>query len=43
MKNICEELSKLGKSLHSLDWYLSGDTDEESFIKDYEKINHLEK
>lgn len=42
MKLICEDLGKLGNVLHSLDWYLSGDTGEEEFIKDYEKINHLE-
>lgn len=42
MKLICEDLGKLGNVLHSLDWYLSGDTSEEEFIKDYEKINHLE-
>ena len=42
MKLICEELGKLGKVLHSLDWYISGDTSEEDFIKDYETINHLE-
>ena len=42
MKLICEELGKLGKALHSLDWYLSGDTGEEKFIKDYETINNLE-
>lgn len=42
MKLICEELGKLGQVLHSLDWYLSGDTSEEDFIKDYEQINHLE-
>lgn len=42
MKLICEDLGKLGQVLHSLDWYLSGDTGEEEFIKDYEKINHLE-
>ena len=42
MKLICEELGKLGQALHSLDWYLSGDTSEEDFIKDYETINHLE-
>lgn len=42
MKFICEELGKLGKVLHSLDWYISGDTSEEDFIKDYETINHLE-
>jgi hypothetical protein len=42
MKLICEDLGKLGNTLHSLDWYLSGDTGEEDFIKDYEKINHFE-
>jgi len=42
MKLICEDLGKLGQVLHSLDWYLSGDTDEEKFINDYETINHLE-
>lgn len=42
MKLICEDLGKLGNILHSLDWYLSGDTSEDEFIKDYEKINHLE-
>lgn len=38
MKLICEDLGKLGQVIRSLDWYLSGDTDEESFITDYEKI-----
>lgn len=42
MKLICEDLRKLGQVLHSLDWYISGDTDEESFIKDYEQVYHLE-
>lgn len=42
MKLICEDLGKLGNVLHSLDWYLSGDTSEEDFIKDYEKVNHFE-
>jgi hypothetical protein len=42
MKLICEDLGKLGNVLHSLDWYLSGDTSEEEFIKDYEKIHHFE-
>lgn len=42
MKLICEELGKLGQVLHSLDWYISGDTSEEKFIADYETINHLE-
>lgn len=42
MKLICEELGKLEQALHSLDWYLSGDTSEEDFIKDYENIYHFE-
>lgn len=42
MKLICEDLGKLGNIMHSLDWYLSGDTGEEEFIKDYEKVNHFE-
>lgn len=42
MRLICEDLGKLGQALHSLDWYLSGGTGEESFIKDYEQIYHLE-
>lgn len=42
MKLICEDLGKLGQVLHSLDWCLSGDTGEEDFIKDYERIHHFE-
>lgn len=42
MKLICEDLGKLAQVMHSLDWYLSGDTSEEKFIKDYEKIRHFE-
>ena len=42
MQLICEDLGKLGNIMHSLDWYLSGDTGEEEFIKDYEKVNHFE-
>lgn len=42
MKLICEDLRKLGQALHSLDWYISGDTDEESFISDYENL-YMEK
>ena len=38
MKYICNNLGKLGNVLHSLDWYLSGDTGEEKFIKDFEGI-----
>ena len=37
MKRICEDLCKLGNIMHSLDWYLSGDTGEEKFISDFEK------
>ena len=37
MKLICEDLSKLGNMMHSLDLYLSGDTSEEKFITDFEK------
>lgn len=37
MKLICENLGKLGNIMHSLDWYLSGDTGEEKFIADFEK------
>lgn len=37
MKFICEYLGKLGNTMHSLDWYLSGDTGEEKFIADFEK------
>lgn len=38
MKLICEDLGKLGNILHSLDWYLSGDTSEEKFISDFENL-----
>ena len=38
MKNICSDLGKLAKAMHSLDWFLSSDTSEEKFISDYEKI-----
>ena len=38
MKHICSELGRLGKLMHSLDWYLACDTSEETFIKDYEKL-----
>lgn len=41
MKLICEDLGKLGNILHSLDWYLSGDTGEEKFISDFENIYNL--
>lgn len=42
MKVICKDLGKLGNALHSLDWYLSGDTSEEEFISDYENL-YMEK
>lgn len=38
MKSICTMLGYLGKVMHSLDYYLSGDTDEDKFIADYEKF-----
>lgn len=38
MKAICADLGKLAKAVHSLDWFVSGDTDEEKFISDYERI-----
>jgi hypothetical protein len=42
MKLICEELGKLAKVMHSLDWFVSGDTSEETFISDYENIYNKE-
>lgn len=38
MKDICKQLGNLGDILHSLDWFLSGDTGEDKFIEDYESI-----
>lgn len=38
MKAICSDLGKLAKAMHSLDWFVSGDTSEEKFISDYEAI-----
>ena len=38
MKAICNDLDKLAKVLHSLDYFVSGDTCEERFISDYEKV-----
>ena len=38
MKTICTDLGKLGKVLHSLDWFISGDTSEEKFISDFENF-----
>jgi hypothetical protein len=42
MKLICEDLGKLAKAMHSLDWFVSGDTSEEKFISDYENL-YMEK
>lgn len=41
MKAICKDLGKLGNILHSLDWYLSGDTGEDKFISDFENTYNL--
>lgn len=38
MKAICSDLGKLSKAMHSLDWFVSGDTSEDKFISDYEKL-----
>ena len=38
MKRICTDLGKLGKVLHSLYWYLSGDTGEEKFLEDVQEL-----
>lgn len=38
MKNICRDLGRLANVMHSLDWFVSGDTNEDKFISDYEKI-----
>lgn len=38
MKSIVEELERLAKVIHSLEWFLSGDTSEEDFISDYENL-----
>lgn len=38
MKSIVEELERLAKAIHSLEWFLSGDTSEEEFINDYESL-----
>lgn len=38
MKAICRDLGKLAKAMHSLDWFVSGDTSEETFISDYENL-----
>lgn len=38
MKNIAHDLERLSKVIHSLDWFISGDTSEESFISDYENL-----
>lgn len=38
MKAICNDLGKLAKVMKSLDRFVSGDTFEEEFISDYEKV-----
>lgn len=38
MKLICADLGKLAKVLHALDLFVSGDTSEEKFISEYEKL-----
>lgn len=38
MKAIVRDLERLSKAIHSLDWFISGDTNEEKFISDYEKL-----
>lgn len=38
MKAICNDLGRLARALHSLDWFVSGDTSEEKFISDYENL-----
>lgn len=42
MKAIASDLGKLAKAMHSLDWFISGDTSEDKFISDYEKL-YMEK
>ena len=42
MKAIARDLGKLAKAMHSLDWFVSGDTSEEKFISDYENL-YMEK
>lgn len=42
MKNIAHDLERLSKVVHSLDWFISGDTSEEKFISDYESL-YMEK
>ena len=38
MKAICNDLGKLAKVLHSLDYFVSGDSCEETFISSYEEV-----
>jgi hypothetical protein len=35
-------MSAINIIFHSLDWFISGDTSEEKFISDYEKIYNME-
>ena len=41
MKQICNDLANLANALHALDWFVSGDTCEEKFIQEYEKIYNI--
>ena len=43
MKAICRDLGKLAKAMHSLDYFVSGDTSEEKFISDYKDIYNVDK
>lgn len=38
MKAICSDLGKLAKVIRALDYFVSGDTSEEKFISEYEKL-----
>lgn len=38
MKTMARDLERLTKAMHSLDWFISGDTNEENFVSDYEKL-----
>ena len=38
MKVLCNDLGNIADIMHSLDWFLSGDTSEEQFIADFEKL-----
>lgn len=38
MRRMAEDLRRLGKLLHSFDWYVCADTSEEDFIEDAERL-----